>query len=188
MSLLRWLPTFLAFPLGGFLAMQTIGSADDPVAAGLGGLLVGAIVGLAQWLALRNHGMGPGWAVGTALGTAAGSAVAVAVTGGATTIPALVTMGLVTGAFVGASQGTQLGRGRVAAALWSAVVSLSWGAGWLVTANVIVDAERGFHMFGSSGALVATVISGLGLRFLLLDAKRPSSRLVHPEGAPVGRR
>jgi hypothetical protein len=184
MSLLRWLPTFLAFPLGGFLAMQTIGSADDPVAAGLGGLLVGAIVGLAQWLALRSQGTGPGWAVTTAVGTAVGSAAAVAVTGGSTTVPALVTMGLVTGAIAGAAQGTQLGRGRLAAALWAAVVSLSWGAGWLVTANVIVDAERGFHMFGSSGALTATVISGLVLRVLLRDATatvRPSAA-----AAPVG--
>ena len=167
MSLLRWLPTFLAFPVGGALAMQTIGSADEPVAAGLGGLLVGAVVGLAQWLALRSHGTGPGWAVATPIGTAAGSAAAVAVTGGSTTIPALVTLGLVTGAFVGAAQGTQMGRGRLATALWAAVVSLSWGAGWLVTANVIVDAERGFHMFGSSGALVATVATGLVLRVLL---------------------
>lgn len=167
MFLLRWLPTFLAFPIGGFLAIQTFGGADDPVSAGLGGLLVGAIIGLAQWLALRSHGIGPGWAVGTALGSAAGSAAAVAITGGSTTTPALVTMGLVAGAVVGAAQGQQLGRGRVAAALWTGVVSLSWGAGWLITANVIVDAERGFHMFGASGALVATIVTGLVLRSLL---------------------
>ena len=170
MSLLRWLPTFLAFPAGGFLAIQIFGSADDPVTAGLGGLLVGAIIGLAQWLALRSNGFGPGWAVGTALGAAVGSAVAVALTGGSTTVPALVTMGLVTGAFVGAAQATQLGRGRVVAVVWTGVVGLSWGIGWLVTANVIVDAERGFHMFGSSGALAATVVTGLVLRVLLRDA------------------
>jgi hypothetical protein len=167
MSLLRWLPTFLAFPTGGFLAIQILGSADDPISAGLGGLLVGVIIGLAQWLALRSAGFGPRWAVGTALGAAVGSAVAVALTGGSTAVPALVTMGLVTGAFVGAAQATRLGRGRIAAVVWTGTVGLSWGAGWLVTANVIVDAERGFHMFGSSGALVATVITGLVLRVLL---------------------
>jgi hypothetical protein len=177
MSLLRWLPTFLAYPLGGFFAMQTIGSAVDPVAAGLGGLLVGAIVGLAQWLALRGHGTGPGWAVATGLGTAAGSAAAVALTAGSTSTPALIVMGLVVGAFVGAAQATQLGRGRVAAAVWTGVVSLAWGIAWLVTANVIVDAERGFHVFGSSGALVATVAMGLVLRGLLRDttASAPAS-------------
>ena len=185
MFLLRWLPTFLAFPVGGALAIRTIGSADDPISAGLGGLLVGAVVGLAQWLALRSRGTGLGWALATTLGTAVGSAAAVAVTGGSTTIPALVTMGLVTGAFVGAAQSMQLGRGRFAAALWAGVVSLSWGAGWLVTANVIVDAERGFHMFGSSGALVATVITGLVLRGLLRDATPtvPSPAAVATVGA-----
>jgi hypothetical protein len=185
MSLLRWLPTFLAFPIGGALAIEIFGSADDPATAGLGGLLVGLVIGVAQWVALRSHGIGSGWAVGTALGSAAGSAVAVALTGGSTTIPALVVTGLVTGAFVGAAQGTQLGRGPVTAALWTGVVGLSWGIGWLVTANVIVDAERGFHTFGSSGALVATVATGLVLRRLMRVAPQavPATTPASPVGA-----
>ena len=35
-----------------------------------------------------------------------------------------------------------------------------------MTSQVIVDAERGFHVFGSSGALAATVLTGLVLRAL----------------------
>ena len=54
MTFKRWLPTFLAFPIGGFIAIQTIGSLDDPVAAAAGGLIAGAVIGAGQWLALRS--------------------------------------------------------------------------------------------------------------------------------------
>ena len=33
-----------------------------------------------------------------------------------------------------------------------------------MTSQVIVDLERGYHMFGSSGALIVTVLTGLALR------------------------
>jgi hypothetical protein len=43
----------------------------------------------------------------------------------------------------------------------------AWALGWLVTSQVIADLDRGHHVFGSSGALVATIITGLALRRLL---------------------
>ena len=52
MSLLRWLPTFLAFPLGGFLSLLIFGSSASPLTALGGGVIVGAAIGGAQWLAL----------------------------------------------------------------------------------------------------------------------------------------
>ena len=54
MTFKRWIPTFLAFPISGWIAIETIGSSDGPLPAALGGLLVGAAVGAAQWLALRK--------------------------------------------------------------------------------------------------------------------------------------
>ena len=39
MSLLRWIPTFLAFPLGGLLTGLVVGSVVDPLTA----LVAGAI-------------------------------------------------------------------------------------------------------------------------------------------------
>jgi hypothetical protein len=97
---------------------------------------------------------------------AAGAALAAVVTGSGTEVGDLVLSGLVTGAVVGAVQGPLLGRGARATAGWAAVTSGTWALGWLITSQVIVDAERGFHMFGSSGALVATLLSGLALRAL----------------------
>jgi hypothetical protein len=174
MTFKRWIPTFLAFPIGGWVAIEAIGSAAEPLPAVLGGLLVGAAIGAAQWLALS--GVSQRWIGRTAAATAAGAALAAVVTGTGTDVGDLVVTGLITGAAVGAAQGSLLGRGARAAIAWAAANAGAWGLGWLITSQVIVDAERGFHMFGSSGALAATVLTGLALRALVGAA---------PAAAPV---
>src|SRR4051812_30469013 len=97
MTFKRWLPTFLAFPLGGFLAIETIGSLHDPVSAGAGGLLAGAVIGLGQWLALRPR-VGVEWIAATAAAMAAGSALAAAATAAGSDLADVLITGLVTGA------------------------------------------------------------------------------------------
>jgi hypothetical protein len=74
---------------------------------------------------------------------------------------------VVAGTAVGAAQGTLLGGSRLVAPAWAAATGASWGIAWFVTWNVIgVNADQGFHVFGSSGALVATILTGLALRAL----------------------
>jgi hypothetical protein len=164
----RWLPTFLAFPLGGFLAVLILGSLDDPAKAAAGGLIAGAVIGAGQWLALRSRGIGPRWIGLTAAAMAAGSAASVAVTSAGTERADVLLAGLVTGAAVGAAQSVLLPR---AAALWAAVSAVAWSLAWLTTSFVIVDIERGYAVFGSSGALVATILTGLALTRLLAVAR-----------------
>lgn len=166
MSFLRWAPTFLGFPIGGWLAFQVAGSITGPLTAALAGVIAGAVIGGAQWLAL-GRAAGWQWLAATVLGMGAGSSLAAVATGAGTTTPALVISGLVTGAFVGAVQGVALRRGLRVIAMWAATVSIGWALGWLLTANVIVDAENGYVAFGSSGALVATALTGLVLRRIL---------------------
>ena len=173
MTFKRWIPTFLAFPLAGWIAIETIGSSEEPLSAVLGGLAVGAAIGAAQWLALRAAGVSHRWIGRTAVASAAGAALAAVATGAGTDVGDLVMTGVITGAAVGAAQGPLLGRGARAAAAWTAATSAAWGLGWLVTSQVIVDAERGFHVFGSSGALTATVLTGLALRAIV--GARPST-------------
>jgi len=73
--------------------------------------------------------------------------------------------GLVAGGVVGAAQSTLLGRGRLVATAWTAVTAASWPLGWLGTWAVVgLNAERGFYVFGASGALLVTVLTGLALR------------------------
>jgi hypothetical protein len=166
MSFLRWAPTFLGFPVGGWLAFQVAGSITGPLTGALAGVIAGAVIGGAQWLALGPV-VGWRWLAATVLGTGVGSSLAAVATGAGTTTPALVVSGLVTGAVVGAAQGVALHRGLRVIAMWVATVSMSWALGWLATDNVIVDADNGYVAFGSSGALVATIITGLVLRHIL---------------------
>ena len=161
MTIKRWLPTFLAFPLGGLIAMGVIGSLDDPLTGAIGGLLAGAVIGAAQALAL---GAGLRFAGYTAAAMAAGTAVAAAITGAGTELADLMLTGLIAGTAVGAAQAILLGRSRLAAA-WPAVTGASWSLAWLVTWAVVgINADQGFFVFGSSGALVATILTGLALR------------------------
>jgi hypothetical protein len=167
MDIKRWLPTFLAFPAGGFLAMGAIGSLHDPLSAAAGGLLAGAVIGAAQAFALRTSIRR--WAGATAAAMGAGTALAAAITGAGTELTDLMFTGLVAGATVGAAQGMLLGRGaaRLVAPAWAAVTGASWSLAWLVTWTVVgVNADQGFFVFGSSGALVATVLTGVALRAL----------------------
>ena len=95
---------------------------------------------------------------------AAGSALAATVTGAGTEIADVMLAGLVTGAAVGAAQSTLLARGRRAAAAWTGSPRpLGRSAGWQ-RRQVIVDIERGHHVFGASGAAIATLLTGLTLR------------------------
>jgi hypothetical protein len=167
MTFKRWLPTFLAFPLGGFLAIETVGSLHDPASAAAGGLLAGAVIGAGQWLALRSGGIGSRWIGYTAAAMAAGSALAATVTGAGTEVADVMLAGLVTGAAVGAAQSSLLASGLRTAAAWTGVSAAAWSLGWLATSQVIVDIERGYHVFGSSGAAIVTVLTGLALRALV---------------------
>ena len=160
MTLKRWLPTFLAFPLGGLLAFETVGSVTDPATAAAAGLLAGAVIGVGQWLALRGEGVDRRWPLVTAAAMAAGSALAAAATGAGTDTADLVLTGALAGSAVGAAQAALLGRPQ-----WAVVTAASWALAWLISAGVLAQqADEGFVVFGSSGALVATVLTGLALR------------------------
>jgi hypothetical protein len=170
----RWLPTFAAFPIGGWLAWGTVGSLDDPVSAAAGGLLAGAVIGAGQWLALRSYGISRRWVAYTAAAMAAGSAAAAAtITGAGTELADVMLLGLVAGAAVGAAQSPLLGRGRRTAAAWTATTAASWSLGWLASAGVI-DTADGFYVFGASGALLVTALTGLLVRRVLAAPAEPA--------------
>lgn len=166
MSLLRWLPTFLAYPLGGLIAMLLLGSAMTPWAAVLGGTIVGAVVGAAQWLALRPA-VGPRWIIATVIAVPVGAITAALVVGPPVTAPAAALTGAIIGAAAGIAQAFALPASIWPRVAWAATVAVSWTAGWLITSAVIVDLDRGHFIFGSSGAAVVTIVTGVVLRSIL---------------------
>jgi hypothetical protein len=161
-----WLLTALSFPIGGLISITLGGSTNAPLTAAFGGLIAGAVIGTAQWLILRLRGVKPWWIAAAALGLAIGEFAA---SFGAASIPAFG--GLLAGAILGLAQVWFIARNVQTGVLWVAAVTVAWTIGWFITSNVIVDGERGFAVFGISGAIVATVIMGLALVLIKLPQR-----------------
>jgi hypothetical protein len=173
---LWWMLAFVGFPLGGFLAFMVVGSVEGVVSGALGGALAGAVIGAAQWLVLRRYPrvrVGPEWVVATALGVAIGDALGALLTGAGTGIGALLITGLATGVAVGLLQWGLVLRGRLLRArLWPLVVAIAWPVGWTVTWAFGIDVERGYFVFGASGALVFAAITGMAMLLILRGRTR----------------
>jgi hypothetical protein len=160
--------TFLGFALGGEAAFLVVGSVGGMADGAVGGALAGAVVGAAQWLALRGRlAVGPLWIPATALGLGVGDAVGAASTGAGTGIDDLIVTGLVSALAVGLLQWALLRRLVRTAWIWPPVVTVAWPLGWTVTWAAGIDIERGYYIFGSSGALVFAAITGTAMLLAL---------------------
>jgi hypothetical protein len=171
---LWWMLAFLGFPLGGELALLVVGPVEGAASGAVGGALAGAVIGAAQWLVLRRYlRVGVGWVLATALGVAIGNAVGALLTGAGTGIGDLLISGLATGVAVGLLQGGLFLRGRLlAAGMWVPVVAIAWPLGWAVAWAIGIDVERGYYVFGASGALVFAAVTGLAILLMLRGRTR----------------
>ena len=154
---LRWMPTFLGFPAGGFVA-EIVGRVNSPGPAFAGGAITGAIVGFAQWLGMRRTGPpSVAWIIATAVGFAVGLGLGAAAAGYETSTPALATQGMICGAVIGVMQAAVLYHrlGRIVLA-WPAFVAGLWALSWTITASAGIDVEAQYTSFGASGAIVVT--------------------------------
>ena len=177
--LVRWLPTFLGFPAGGSLAMLLTGPVAAPLPALLGGLLAGAAIGGAQWLALRDRLPDAAWWIpATAVSHAVGLAAGAALVGYQTGLAQLAIQGAVTGLALGVAQGLLLRRSLPGWPWWTLAMPLLWALGWVVTTAAQVQVEQQFTNFGSLGALAFCLLSGLLLDCLLRNAQ-PASSATH---------
>ncbi len=159
---LRWMPTFLGFPVGGFVA-EVVGPVDSPAAAIAGGAITGAILGFAQWLGMRRTGPSPvAWIFATTVGFAVGLGLGAAAVGYDTNLGALATQGAICGAVIGATQAAVLypKLGRIALA-WPIFLAALWALGWTITYAFGVDVEAQYTVFGSSGAIVVTALTSI---------------------------
>jgi hypothetical protein len=157
---LRWLVTFVGFPLGGLLA-ELVGPIDAPAAAIVGGAVTGLIVGVVQAWALRPEGIAPApWVAATATGFAVGLGIGAALVDYGTTTGDLALQGAVCGFGVGLAQAFVLReRLGVAAFLWVPVLAGIWALGWAITSAIGVDVEQQYTVFGSSGAIAVTLVT-----------------------------
>jgi hypothetical protein len=167
---LRWawpLAIVVGIPIGGYAANVIVGRVDSVGAALVGGLIAGAIIGAAQWLALRSF-VPWAWVVATSVGMAAGLTAGAALVDYGISRGDLALMGAVTGLAVGGLQAFLLARRGSGALWWLLVNPPAWALAWFVTTLVITkNVNEHFAVFGASGALVFALLTWLVLTYLL---------------------
>ena len=160
---LRWMVSFTGFPLGGFLALTLIGPVDGLSAALVGGLVTGAVLGAVQVWSMGAARPSPaGWIVATALGLMTGLGLGSWLVDYQSDIGSLVIQGVVSGALVGAAQAVLLlPRLGSLALVWPVALGAIWAAGWAITTSAGIQVDEQFTVFGSSGAIVATLLTAV---------------------------
>ena len=165
--LIRWTPTFLAFPIGGLLAKLIFGSASSVARSVGGGLVVGLVVGIIQYLSLKKYGISTSWVVATAVSATVAALINSYAFSFKFDSASLAGSGLVAGLLIGISQSLSQTRDIKFVTVWAISTAIAWSLAWFITSKVIVDPEAQYHVFGSSGALVTTLGLGLVLKYIL---------------------
>jgi len=171
----------IGFPIGGYVADLVVDGVDSVGAALAAGLIAGAVIGAAEWFALRRWVSWlwiPATTAGMTIGLAAGAALVDYGIGRGD----LALMGAVTGLGVGVMQTIVLARHQVHGAFWWAIANPpAWALGWFVSSYVIARniAER-FPIFGASGALVFGLLTWLVLAILFRETPIEGERTPAP--------
>jgi hypothetical protein len=165
--MIRWVPTLLAFPVGGAIAKMAFGGASTTMKSVGGGLIVGITVGLIQFLALKKYGITTSWITATAVATVVAAVINSYAFSFKFDSASLTGSGLIAGLLVGIAQALSQSRDMKFVLVWTFSTAIAWSLAWFITSKVIVDPEAQYQIFGSSGALVATVGLGFVLKYAL---------------------
>jgi hypothetical protein len=167
-----WALAFLGVPLGGLATWMLLGPITTPLAGATGGALTGTVLGALEWLALRRGlPLSPWWIAATALGMATGLALGIALLGTRTDDGTLPLRGLITGVSIGMAQFLLLRGISGRAPVWALSVALGWTLGWTITRAVGIDLSQQWTVFGSSGAIVFQLLTGVALSWTLRQGR-----------------
>lgn len=155
-SWLLWTLSFVSFPIAGVAAGAIAGPVDTAGSALLGGLITGAVIGAGQSLLSSRRLDWRRWIPASAAGLAVGLAGGAALVRYHTGLADLALMGAVTGVALGLAQTVVLRRW-----IWAAAMPVLWALGWTVTTLAGVEVDRQFTVFGATGAIVVSALSGL---------------------------
>ncbi|MFD0373011.1 hypothetical protein [Streptomyces sp. NPDC127114] len=178
---IRWTAGFLAFPVAGLAGRAVAGPVDGPTSALVGGLVTGAVIGAGQALASSGRLRWPHWSAATAAGSGLGLLLGSALVGHRTDLGSLALMGAVEGVLLGVAQAAALPR-RTAPRpwLWAVAMPALWAAGWTVTTLAGVGVDARFTVFGATGALTFSALSGVLLHGILPVAATTPTRTPTP--------
>jgi len=171
----------IGLPIGGYVADLVVNGVDSMGAAIAAGLITGAIIGSAEWFALRRR-VSWLWIPATTAGMAVGLAAGAALVDYGIDRGDLAIMGAVTGLGVGVMQALVLARHQVSGAVWWAIANPpGWALGWFVSSYVIArNIAEQFPIFGASGALVFGLLTWLVLAILFRDTPLEGERTTAP--------
>ncbi len=174
---LRWLVSFLGFPLGGLVAELVVGPVDGVAAAVVGGAITGLLLGAVQAWALRPLRVPAGpWIAATAVGLTVGLGVGAAAVDYGTSMGDLAVQGAICGLAIGIAQAAVLrSRAGAVAFAWVPALGALWALGWTVTTAIGVDVESQYTVFGSSGAITVTILTAAMPMLLARRARRSAS-------------
>lgn len=160
----RWILSVFSFPIAGFAAVNLASVHEGPFAAAGVGFVAGFVIGLAQWLAAKPA-LSRNWPFVTALGLSIGAMIGALVLNAKSDPLSLGMFGAITGLSIGLSQAFEFKSVRKGW-LWIMATFALWTIAWFITSLVIVDPERGYVVFGMSGAIIYTLVTGFVLRSL----------------------
>ena len=179
-SWLLWTAGFLAFPIAGVAGGVVAGRVDNPAAALVAGLITGAVVGTGQWLVSRGRLRPVPWILATALGMGAGLLVGATVVGFRTSLADVAVMGALTGAVLGVAQTLALRAQTLRRWWWAVAMPLLWPLGWIVTTIAGIPVQEQFTIFGASGAVTFSALSGILLQQLLPARQTATATITNP--------
>jgi len=185
-SWLWWTAGFLAFPIAGVAGGLVAGPVDDPAAAGLAGLVTGAVIGAGQWLASRGRLRPVPWIVATTLGMGLGLLLGATVVGFQTSLADVAVMGALTGVVLGLAQTVALPARTRRRWWWAVAMPLLWALGWTITTLAGIPMAEQFTIFGASGAVTFSALSG-PLLYRLLPPMRTTATDTADVEAPLVR-
>jgi hypothetical protein len=186
-SWLIWTAGFLAFPIAGVAGRVVAGRVDSPTAALLAGLITGAVIGAGQCLASRGRLRLVPWVLATALGMGLGLLLGATVVGFRTSLADVAVMGTLTGVVLGVAQAVALPAQTRRRWWWAAAMPPLWALGWMVTTLAGIPVEEQVTIFGASGAVTFSALSGLLLFGLLLVRRTTSAGTARVEPSVVSK-
>jgi hypothetical protein len=132
---------------------------------------------------LRRVLPGATWWIGaTAVGQAIGLAIGAPLVNYETGPGDLALQGAIAGLGIGALQALVLYRGMGTGLWWAPAMVPLWALGWIIMWAGRIHVEEQFYNFGLYGAITFTILSGIGLAFLL-RLPGSASGMLHPAGS-----
>lgn len=111
------------------------------------------------------------WIAATALGMASGLALGIVLLGTRTDDVTLPLRGLITGVSIGIAQFLLLRSISGRAPVWALSVALGWALDWTITRAAGSDLSQQWTVFGSPGALVFQLLTGVALSWALRQGR-----------------